>query len=196
MCLYCGIWSKACHRNYTSLQGRIVSNTLDTCETDITVPENYTIALFFGRFNIYPTTYPFVCNDEGDKPLKVFIKNSRFCPLYKLLDFNWCFKIFDGNQIATSICAQTVPSPFFSNTSHVTLKFKKIDASYSSYDITYLATDQGRGCGGELFNYGGQFSSPLYPSVERNYADCRWTIEVPQNLVVALKFDGIHITLL
>lgn len=75
----------------------------------------------------------------------------------------------------------------------MTLKFQKLDISTwggSIYDITYVATDKGRGCGGDIFNYGGEFSSPLYPSTERNNVDCRWTIEVPMNLVVSLKFTG------
>lgn len=48
----------------------------------------------------------------------------------------------------------------------------------------------GSGCGGELYNYGGQLSSPGYPNTDRNNSDCYWTINVPINLVVALKFQG------
>lgn len=182
----------ACHRNYTSLQGRIVSDSLETCETHITVPANYTIALFFARFNIYPTDYPFACSDDN-KPLTVY----NICLVLLSIFYNKfkknCCQIYDGNQMATSICAQTGPQPFFSNTSQVTLKFKKIDISAwggSIYDITYVATNKSRGCGGNIFNYGGQFSSPLYPLSERSYEECRWTIEVPQNLVVSIKFEG------
>lgn len=61
---------KACHRNYTSLSGRIVSNTLSTCETYVTVPENYTIALYFARFQLQPNDYAFKCT-EANAPLKV-----------------------------------------------------------------------------------------------------------------------------
>lgn len=53
-----------------------MSNTLETCETDITVPANYTIALFFGRFFVYPTVYPFVCSDTN-KPLTVYKSLDR-----------------------------------------------------------------------------------------------------------------------
>lgn len=48
----------------------------------------------------------------------------------------------------------------------------------------------GRGCGGELYNYGGTFSSPGYPNPDRNNTDCTWMIAVPMNLVVALQFQG------
>lgn len=48
----------------------------------------------------------------------------------------------------------------------------------------------GLGCGGDLYNYGGTFSSPGYPSTYRNNSDCTWTITVPMNLHVALHFQG------
>lgn len=74
------------------------------------------------------------------------------------------------------------------------LKWNKIDiSSYGGvvYDLTYTASDKGQGCGGELFNYGGTITSPMYPQNERNFSDCRWSINVPQNLVVALQFESI-----
>lgn len=102
--------------------------------------------------------------------------------------------MYDGDNLATSVCMQSTPSPFFSNTSRVTLKFFAQNTIHwgtgALYDIMYVASDKGQGCGGEIFNYGGQFSSPLYPSNERSYADCRWTIEVPENLVVSITFEG------
>lgn len=96
------------------------------------------------------------------------------------------------------------------------MKFKKIPLSLYGgdlYDITYLATDKGKikiilinslkcfhlriynflgpGCGGELYNYGGMFTSPGYPDTDRNNTDCTWIINVPMNLFVALQFQGI-----
>lgn len=62
--------------------------------------------------------------------------------------------------------------------------------SNGAYDITYLASNQGLGCGGQIFNYAGQFSSPMYPSNDRNASDCRWDITVPQNLVISIMFSG------
>lgn len=59
-----------------------------------------------------------------------------------------------------------------------------------AYDITYLATDKGIGCGGQLYNYAGQFSSPWYPANDRNASDCRWDISVPQNLVISITFSS------
>lgn len=73
-CGFC-IWT-ACHRNYTSLQGRIVSTSLETCETHITVPENYTISLYFSRYYVFPSEYPYTCTD-ANKPLTVQYKDMR-----------------------------------------------------------------------------------------------------------------------
>lgn len=56
---------------------------------------------------------------------------------------------------------------------------------------TILRTYSGPGCGGELYNFGGMFTSPGYPEIDRNNTDCTWTINVPMNLFVALQFQGI-----
>lgn len=48
----------------------------------------------------------------------------------------------------------------------------------------------GRGCGGDLYNYGGTFTSPGYPNTDRNHSDCTWTISVPMNLYAAIYFQG------
>ena len=48
----------------------------------------------------------------------------------------------------------------------------------------------GRGCGGKLFNYGGVFTSPLYPVNYRNNSQCRWDVSVPIGTIPLLKFTG------
>jgi cubilin len=62
--------------------------------------------------------------------------------------------------------------------------------TYSSVDITYVANNQAKGCGGRLYNYGGVFTSPMYPNADRSTMDCRWEVAVPQNMQVALIFNG------
>lgn len=57
------------------------------------------------------------------------------------------------------------------------------------YDITYTTTDKGRGCGGKLYNYGGRFTSPFYPSEFRNDTECTWDVSVPRGLTVVLQFS-------
>ncbi|XP_072572554.1 suppressor of tumorigenicity 14 protein homolog isoform X3 [Paramormyrops kingsleyae] len=43
-------------------------------------------------------------------------------------------------------------------------------------------------CGGRLTNKSGSFHSPHYPSFYPNSVDCKWTIEVPANMKIQLRF--------
>lgn len=110
------------------------------------------------------------------------------------------FKAYDGKtgQQIQRICDEGVPNPLFTNTNVLKLKFKAAKLNLFSrtylYDITYIASDKGRGCGGEVFNYAGVFTSPGYPNTDRNVSDCIWTINVPQNLKVAISFSGKYST--
>lgn len=106
------------------------------------------------------------------------------------------FKAYDGKtgQQIERICGEGLPNPLFTSTNVLKLKFNAGELNVYSktylYDITYMATDKGRGCGGEVFNYAGVFTSPGYPNTDRNDSDCRWTINVPQNLKAAISFSG------
>lgn len=105
-------------------------------------------------------------------------------------------QIFDSlrNRLIERVCPGSLPNPIFANTSSLMIKSKKVETSWvdtnGAYDITYLATDKGLGCGGQIFNYAGQFSSPMYPANDRNASDCRWDISVPQNLIISLVISG------
>lgn len=66
----------ACQRNYTSLSGRIASNRLRTCDTHIEVPPNYTIALYFTKFALYPNDHLLACT-EANAPVKVSVFSKR-----------------------------------------------------------------------------------------------------------------------
>ncbi|XP_055295203.1 cubilin homolog [Sitodiplosis mosellana] len=157
-----------CAQNYTQPQGRIFGKDLSDCESYISVPENYTITLYF-------TSLSFLLNREctvDNTPLKIY--NGR------------------NNELLESYCADSIPDPLFTATNLLKLKFKNISHAHVSseeYDITYLVTDKGRGCGGALYNYGGTFTSPGYPNTYRNNSlDCTWIISVPMNLLVAVRF--------
>jgi cubilin len=163
----------ACSRNFTALQGRLVSSPdPKDCQITIKVPENYTISLYFYRFNFYQTN----CDKAS-------------------------MKIYDGD-LATGalmgrVCGYTLPDPFFSTGNQISINIAYgDDETYmymrGNYDILYTASkkEDGRGCGGEIFNYGGIFSSPLYPNSNRTNNDCTWTVTVPQNLKIAIKFSG------
>lgn len=55
----------------------------------------------------------------------------------------------------------------------------------------YVASEKKFGCGGKIFNSMGMFSSPMYPNPYREDIECTWTILVPLDYKVALKFKGI-----
>lgn len=59
-----------------------------------------------------------------------------------------------------------------------------------SYSLSLIS---GRGCGGQIYNYGGVFSSPLYPSPYRNRSVCNWDVIVPNGSKVILGFNVFDI---
>ena len=163
---------QACARNFTSLQGRILSNdNVEDCKMTITVPDNYTIAIYFLKF--------FFFEQDCAKSFMKFYDGD-----------------FENGALLRTVCGYTTPDPIFSNKSRISIyaKFENSTNTYTkgSYDLMYVASDQGQGCGGEIYNYGGIFSSPLYPETNttRTNTDCSWIVSVPQNLKVALKFQG------
>lgn len=160
---------RACARNFTALTGRLLTTTdLNDCNTTITVPENHTISLFFHRFWIY----------EQDST-KAFLK------VYD--------GAFDSGTLLKTVTGYTSPDPIFSTRNQLSLFFHfsedTAEGMKGFHDILYVATDKGRGCGGTIYNYGGLFSSPMYPNSNRSIYDCTWVVTVPQNLKVALRFS-------
>lgn len=162
----------ACSRNYTALQGRLTSGMEpESCKTTITVPNNYTISFYFYRFF-------FIVND-CDKSFMKFYDGD-----------------FDNGALLDTLCGYAQPNPIFSKGNLVSIHTKYDNSTGSfvrgSYDIFYVASpkSKGRGCGGDIYNYGGYFTSPLYPSNNRTNYNCTWTVSVPQNLKVAIKFGG------
>ncbi|EFN89302.1 Cubilin, partial [Harpegnathos saltator] len=154
----------SCDRNYTSEQGRIIHQGFTNCLITITVPENRTISLYFNQFSIY---------------------DSEHCTHYAL-------QVHDGDSsgpLLTTLCSGALPSPIFSTGNKLTLRsWAENTNSYQSYDIIYTTTDAGRGCGGRIFNYGGRFTSPLYPNIYRNNTVCTWDVSVPRGFKVILEF--------
>lgn len=160
---------KSCSRNFTSLQGRLIEDEPENCKSTIIVPKNYTISLFFNIFYIYETD----CT-------------KSFLSIYD--------GTFENGKLVGTYCGYSNPNPIFSTTNQLSLvfHFKDDSISYSRgrFDLVYYSSDKGEGCGGEIFNYGGIFSSPMYPSTNRSSYDCTWTISTPVNLVVAMRFKS------
>uniref|UniRef100_A0A182RN21 Cubilin n=1 Tax=Anopheles funestus TaxID=62324 RepID=A0A182RN21_ANOFN len=162
--------SHLCAKNYTALQGRIVQSEMlkdQRCTITVEVPKNYTIAVYFNTFYLYNVD----------------------CALHAL-------KVYGGpeettEQLLGEYCNFATPNPIFTTGNFLRIVMPATDREFISLqlDATYVATDQGQGCGGELYNYGGVFSSPLYPANNRTRMECLWTVTVPNNLVVALQFS-------
>lgn len=150
-----------CH-DYEGMQGRITVNVLKNCVYFVRAPQNHTISIYYNSIYFYDDN----CTKSG-------------------------MKIFDGastSEPSVIACSYTQPNPFFSTSNVVKIAVNAQHEHSGNYDITFVATDKGRGCGGTLINYGGVFTSPLYPENNRNETDCRWTMHVPKNMKVALRF--------
>lgn len=69
----------------------------------------------------------------------------------------------------------------------------KSSGVFSEFGMTYLASSSGPGCGGDLYNYYGIFTSPFYSQNKRYASDCIWNIQVPGNTVVHLEFSAFDL---
>ncbi|KAH0948163.1 hypothetical protein HN011_006977 [Eciton burchellii] len=152
-----------CDRNYTSEQGRVSHHGFTSCWISITAPANHTISLYFNQFTIY---------------------DAQHCA-------NNALQVHDGDSSGplATLCGGEIPSPIFSNGNKLTLHSWTERASfYQGFDFIYTTTDAGQGCGGRIFNYGGRFTSPLYPNIYRNNTVCTWDLSVPQGFKVIMQF--------
>ncbi|KAF4527381.1 hypothetical protein B566_EDAN015950 [Ephemera danica] len=160
---------KRCSRNYTRPQGRIVhtlrrGDAIYECIETIETDQNRTISIYFTVMNILES---YNCTDSG-------------------------IEIRDGlrptSRLLARVCGNVTPSPIFSTGNKLLIKFWNTLTGYREYDLTYMTTDKGRGCGGRIFNTAGSVTSPLYPSNIRNNTECRWDITVPEQSIVKIKF--------
>ena len=65
-----------------------------------------------------------------------------------------------------------------------------------NYDLFYVSTEAGRGCGGTLYNTRGVVTSPDYPRPHAQASNCEWTLKVPPGQRIQLRFASkytIHI---
>lgn len=83
-------------------------------------------------------------------------------------------------------------SSIYTNTSKLKVRMKS-SGIYSEFGMTYLASKRGAGCGGDLYNYYGIFTSPFYSQNSRYASDCIWNIQVPGNTVVHLEFTSFDL---
>ncbi|KZC14141.1 Cubilin [Dufourea novaeangliae] len=165
-----------CDRNYTRQQGRIIHEGIKDCWVTITAPVNHTISLYFNRFMLYD---PDQCTKSSIQAIPIRI----LCSLVQIYEGNF------GDKLLATYCGVDLPSPIFSTGNKLSLhSWSEWHSIYEYYDITYTTTDEGRGCGGRLYNYAGSFTSPMFPNEYRNNSVCAWDVSVPRGLKVVLQF--------
>ncbi|XP_073838257.1 cubilin [Musca autumnalis] len=154
--------AEGCFRNFTGTQGRIkLAESSDHCDIYIKAPANTSLSLYYNEvmFSEY---------DCGAEYLEVFDARTN-SSLQKLCEY-----IETGKSL-------------FSSSNELRLNLK-LSGYYTQIDFTYLASTQGPGCGGDLYNTAGIITNPYYPNNVRNNSDCRWNIRVPSNMKLLLRF--------
>ncbi|XP_050328157.1 cubilin homolog [Bactrocera neohumeralis] len=154
---------EGCFRNFTGTQGFVqLADTTDECDVYIEAPQNYTLSLYYSDviFAEYECVKEYV-------------------------------EVFDShtNSSLQKICSYTGnDKALFSNTNKLRIHLK-MSGYYTRFEFTYLASQDGPGCGGNIYNTRGTIVNPFYPNNVRNNSDCRWNIRVPANLHILLSFD-------
>ncbi|CAH0721455.1 unnamed protein product, partial [Brenthis ino] len=161
-----------CGRNYTELQARIQAQTIfgnddssKDCYTLITVPENYTISIYF-----ISITRAYWAEDPY---LEIFDGNTTSA--HSLIKINNNYNT-DYYPIMSTQRYMLLHNHIFPGRQAIT------------YDLNYVATNKSRGCGGQFFSDSGQFTSPFYPNEYRRTSTCEWEIETPVGTRVMLRF--------
>lgn len=164
-------YANFCPNNFTEPQGRIQAVALfesdsspRECFTLITAPENHTISVYF-----------------------IEVRESYWTE-------NVYLDIFDGNTTAASRLLRISASSdddtaVFSTGRYLLFHNLGDESDQVTFDLNYVTTDKGRGCGGKLHNVLGKVTSPLYPETYRKISTCEWELETPPGTGVTLSFE-------
>jgi cubilin len=161
----------SCNRILTSNSSRVVSPRWPStypinanCEVKIITPAGYKLAIFFAVFEL---------------------EQHENCAYDYLAIYNSTVVAAESLVPPSPLCGRTVPDPIFLNTNTALLKFVTDGSlTHAGYDITYLASPDG--CGGQLWDVNGTFTSPGYPQTVSTTVKCHWLISVPQQRHVNL----------
>ncbi|XP_066158935.1 cubilin [Euwallacea fornicatus] len=165
-----------CNRTIRADEGRIQREYNDFtevfCSTTIIASPNTTLSIYFMHF--------------------MFIKkNEQNCTRSSLEVRE---NSLTGPQIFKA-CGYRIPSPIFSNSSKLVVNIYNSlgNTNYFKYNLIFMSSTKGIGCGGKLFNYVGIFSSPMYPKPYRKDMECTWEVRVPRGYYVAFMFKDFNI---
>lgn len=166
------VFTGFCGRNYSEPYGRIQSVygsgsseiSENDCYTLITAPVNYTISAYF--LSVMPDYW----------------------------DQNCYLDIFDGNVTSAPRLAKIHTEyenniPIFSTGRYMLLHNHENNNDRLTFDLNYVITNKGRGCGGKLHSEVGRITSPMYPTVYRSKATCEWELETPVGTQLLVHFS-------
>jgi len=143
-------------------QGRVVfTEAVNSCFINIVAPQNYSLSIF---------SYEMYFMEQNCEKDSIEVLN------------------YYTNATIQKICNGASPLAVFTNQSALLVKIN-MNTYYSQYDLTYIASKVGPGCGGDLYNTEGIFTSPYFPNHVRENSDCRWNIRVPMNVHIFLRFE-------
>ncbi|KAL3289762.1 hypothetical protein HHI36_023157 [Cryptolaemus montrouzieri] len=164
-----------CDYNYTADYGKIILRTNRTqCSIFITSSENTTISLYLHTFWLH------LQNNCSFGSLEVFDGHSRTSS--KLLQY----------------CGYATPSPIFASSNKILISLtnsRPFIYSYSRIEANFVASTQGKGCGGKIFGKSGTITSPMYPSPYKNDTICIWEINIPIGAQVAITISRFELGL-
>ncbi|XP_076437271.1 cubilin-like isoform X2 [Babylonia areolata] len=167
-----------CNKQYSGTSGRITSpgypgvyprNVL--CTSTVTAPPGYTLSFYFTRFYIERHSrcaYDYLAIRNGS--------SSNATELVRL-------------------CGPDIPDSVFVSSNTASLVFKTdSSAQHLGYDITYLATSTGLGCGGDVqAGINGSVTSPNFPGNYSEQGACTWRITVPVQRRLRLNFTYLAV---
>ncbi|KAL5010260.1 hypothetical protein ScPMuIL_012565 [Solemya velum] len=167
-----------CNQTLRANSGRITSPgfpnnypTQSNCETTIQTAIGTTLTLYFTSFMVEPHSE---CRFDY---LQINNGSSR------------------NDTIVSKVCGLALPDPVFLTSNVAFVKFvTDLSVTHSGYDISYTATTQGVGCGGNMTGINGSLTSPGYPGNYSNQAVCTWLITVPARRVVTVSFTDMRVS--
>ncbi|XP_041372182.1 cubilin-like [Gigantopelta aegis] len=166
-----------CSKNFTSDNGRITSPGYPgnyprnmNCDILIMAPSGSTLALYFTQF---------------------YIERHSRCRYDYLRVYNGTSA---NGTMLVQLCGPDIPDTVYIPSNTAYLKFKT-DASvnHRGYDISFVSTTAGLGCGGNLTGINGSLTSPGFPSNYSSVATCTWRITVPARRVISLTFTMLGV---
>ncbi|KAJ8725267.1 hypothetical protein PYW07_016225 [Mythimna separata] len=163
------VFTGFCGRNYTEPHGRVQApyvsdpSPIHDCYTLITAPVNYTISVYF--LSAVPSYW------NADCYLEIFDGNTTTAPSLSKIHTE-----YENNN------------PIFSTGRYLLFHNHEHNGDRVMFDVNYVTSDKGRGCGGKLHSVMGKVTSPLYPNVYRQVSSCEWELETPLGTRLLLHF--------